>query len=529
MNNYLNKISYKKNEKNLLILFFCLFLSILAIKYLAIHLSFFLGDLPLAIDEAQYFAWSKDLNFGYFSKPPFIAWILKANSVLFGENPHIYIRNLQPLAFAISTIFVSLSSFEITKKKYPAILTGFLFFLLPLSSFYSQFATTDAWLLGFWSVSLYFFIKATITNQKIYWILCGITVGLGLLSKYSMVFFIFSALIYLILHKKLFKINPWLSFLVSMLVFSPNIVWNIQQRFPTFIHHAEMTNVNNRLLLSFQPVMEFFLGQFVVFGPLLFLLFLLLSFRIFFTAKFLKIHSSGSLFQIPIIFSWTILIFVLSLSFFGETEINWAAPASIGICIAITSIFHQSELKFSNRLKIAINCLFTISLVIHLIFLLCFISGPKLFKTYNKQNDPNINPFLQVSGYQNLVNIVLKKTKEKKNFLVISEDRGILANMSIVFPSDKIRSWKKTSHIRHHWDLTQPLMQKDLKFEALLIIKVNSLSLEHISNVTNDLTSYFMDVRKVSDPELDKIILQGKNNQKVMLFWINENKRDYNL
>ena len=150
MNNYLNKISYKKNEKNLLILFFCLFLSILAIKYLAIHLSFFLGDLPLAIDEAQYFAWSKDLNFGYFSKPPFIAWILKANSVLFGENPHIYIRNLQPLAFAISTIFVSLSSFEITKKKYPAILTGFLFFLLPLSSFYSQFATTDAWLLGFW-------------------------------------------------------------------------------------------------------------------------------------------------------------------------------------------------------------------------------------------------------------------------------------------------------------------------------------------------------------------------------------------
>jgi len=72
-------------------------------------------------------------------------------------------------------------------------------------------------------------------------------------------------------------------------------------------------------------------------------------------------------------------------------------------------------------------------------------------------------------------------------------------------------------------------MQKDLKFEALLIIKVNSLSLEHISNVTNDLTSYFMDVRKVSDPELDKIILQGKNNQKVMLFWINENKRDYNL
>ena len=159
MNNYLNKILDKKNEKKFLIVIFCLFFLILIIKYLAMHHPLFLGKLPLSIDEAQYLAWSRELSLGYFSKPPFIAWILGLNSVFVDDIANTSLRNLQPLAFSASAIFICLSSFEITQKKSVAIWTGFLFFTLPISSFYSQFATTDAWLLFFWSISFFFLLK----------------------------------------------------------------------------------------------------------------------------------------------------------------------------------------------------------------------------------------------------------------------------------------------------------------------------------------------------------------------------------
>jgi len=525
MNNYLNKISDKKNEKNFLILIFCLFFLILAIRYLAIHHPLFLGSLPLAIDEAQYLAWSRELNFGYFSKPPFIAWILGLNLLIVDDIANINLRNLQPLAFAISAIFVCLSSLEITKKKSVAVWTGFLFFILPVSSFYSQFATTDAWLLLFWSISLFCLIKGINTDALKWWLLCGVFVGCGLLTKYSMVFFLISAFIYLLSQKKLISKKPWISFLLSIFIFSPNIIWNIQQKFPTVIHHAEMTNIDNRLLLSFEPVIEFFVGQFVIFGPLLFLLFLLISFGRFFSYFYLK--SKNSILEMLFIFSWTILLFVLCLSFFGETEINWAAPASISICLLITTVVDQEQTKLSKKHRVGLNYIFTFSLVIHIFFLVCFIMGPKLFSYTDKSDDPNSNPFLQVRGYQSLMQIISNKTHNENNFLVVAEDRGILANMAIYLPPDKIRSWKKNSKIRHHWDLTQPLTDDDLKKQLLLVLKVSSLSNENAQNLSNELEIYFDNVHKINDVRINDIILQEKSNQKIMMFWSNKNKKRF--
>ena len=534
MNNYLNKILPKKNEKNFLIILFCLFCLVLITRLLAIHLPFFLGNLPLAIDEAQYLVWSKELTFGYFSKPPFIAWIIRLNSFITGEITSVELRNFQPLAFAISAIFISLSSFEITQKVPAAIWSGFLFFLLPLSSFYSQFATTDAWLLFFWSISLYFFIKAIITEKLKWWLFCGITVGIGLLTKYSMIFFSLSAFAFLISEKKLFSKKPWVSFLISILVFAPNIFWNFKQNFPTIVHHAEMTNINQMLLLEFKPVVEFFFGQFVVFGPFLFSFFLIVSFKYFFNKIFPKIPILRTkipkhLLMLPVFFSWPILLFVLCLSFFGETEVNWAAPASVGICLTITSFAFQGTSKSFLGNKSLFEYTFILSTLLHLIFLFCFILGPHLFNFYGKGSDHNINPFLQVNGYQKLAKIILVKTKEKKNLFIVAEDRGILANLAALIPSAKVKSWKKNSTIRHHWDLTAPLLESDLTSEFLLVVKVNPQNPKQLDKIKEELHFYFDSVKKINDIQLNTISLQEKSNQQVMLFWINENQTNLNL
>ena len=45
-----------------------------------------LSPLELGVEEAQYWLWSKTLDFGYFTKPPMIAWIIGASNWLFGHH-----------------------------------------------------------------------------------------------------------------------------------------------------------------------------------------------------------------------------------------------------------------------------------------------------------------------------------------------------------------------------------------------------------------------------------------------------------
>ena len=64
--------------RSFIFLFFCL----TALKIYAVFSTTF----GLFGDEAQYWLWSQDLDFGYLSKPPLIAWTLYFYTSLFGDS-----------------------------------------------------------------------------------------------------------------------------------------------------------------------------------------------------------------------------------------------------------------------------------------------------------------------------------------------------------------------------------------------------------------------------------------------------------
>ena len=59
--------------------------SILALIVLKIGAAFF-TNFSLYGDEAQYWLWSKELDLGYYSKPPLLAWFLSGHTALFGDS-----------------------------------------------------------------------------------------------------------------------------------------------------------------------------------------------------------------------------------------------------------------------------------------------------------------------------------------------------------------------------------------------------------------------------------------------------------
>ena len=67
-------------NKNFILFFIILVL--LTIKVVSIKFTNF----NLFGDEAQYWLWSKELDFGYFSKPPFLAWAIRFYSEILPDS-----------------------------------------------------------------------------------------------------------------------------------------------------------------------------------------------------------------------------------------------------------------------------------------------------------------------------------------------------------------------------------------------------------------------------------------------------------
>src|SRR5438128_9664247 len=52
-------------------------------------------------DEAQYWFWAQHLAFGYYSKPPLVAWVIALTTAMFGDS-EFAVRLAAPLLHAIT-------------------------------------------------------------------------------------------------------------------------------------------------------------------------------------------------------------------------------------------------------------------------------------------------------------------------------------------------------------------------------------------------------------------------------------------
>ncbi len=118
----------------------------------------FSTPLELYPDEAQYWLWSRTLDFGYYSKPPVIAWAIWATTRL-GGDAEPWIRLSAPLFQAGASLIV----FAIARRLYgaPAALAATaLYVLMPAVQLSSLVAATDAPLLFFLGLTIWAWTRA---------------------------------------------------------------------------------------------------------------------------------------------------------------------------------------------------------------------------------------------------------------------------------------------------------------------------------------------------------------------------------
>jgi 4-amino-4-deoxy-L-arabinose transferase-like glycosyltransferase len=235
----------------------------------------------LFFDEAQYWDWAQHPAWGYYSKPPMLAWLISLFTAVLGDsilgNSELAVRAPSFILYPAGAIMLYLSTRRLLAWQpelhlpHAPLWAALAYISLPVVSLGSWLITTDAALLFFWSAALWAFVRAVDHDRWGDWLVLGLLVGAGLLSKYTMAAFGVAALGWALTSRRdlLLSPKPYAALAVALILFSPNLLWNAQHHFASFQHTAEISQLD-RALLHPGKMLEFLAAQFVVFGPLLF-------------------------------------------------------------------------------------------------------------------------------------------------------------------------------------------------------------------------------------------------------------------
>lgn len=311
------------------------------------------APLDLSFDEAQYWGWAQAPAFGYFSKPPMVAWVIWLTTAL-GGDAEPWVRLGSPLAHgatALVLFFVGRALFSARVGMW----TALAYATLPAVTVSSVLISTDPFLLLFWALALHAYIHARRAGGIGWWLLLGLWIGLGLLSKYAMVFFIAGMVLHLAWSAEdrpwLRRAGPWLAVALGVVVYLPNLWWNRTHGFASYRHTGENANLKSEL---FNPgeLAEFLGSQFGVFGPLLFAVLLVLI-----LARLVPAQRDGRL-RLLLAFTLPVLGLISAQAFLSRANANWAATAYVAATpLVVGWLWERGRWRYVVHASVALHLL----------------------------------------------------------------------------------------------------------------------------------------------------------------------------
>ena len=318
------------------------------------------SGLELDFEEAQYWFWSKALAWGYFSKPPLIAWLIHGATALCGDAEPC-IRFPSPLIHAATAMLagaIGASLGPVAQRRRLALWSAAGYALLPGVSFSAFLMTTDVPLLFCWALALLAWVRLHQGGRSGWAAVGGVALGMGLLAKYAMAYFLLCALLHLALSPaaRAVALRRAPAFLVlvglGLLVVAPNLAWNAQDGFITFHHTAENVNYGGGSLHAGR-VLEFIGSQFGVFGPILFAV---LIAALPFWRRDAADPSQARLLLGA--FTYPVIALLVVQALLSRANANWAAPAYVAGTVYVAHVLltrgRERLLKISLGLHAAL-------------------------------------------------------------------------------------------------------------------------------------------------------------------------------
>lgn len=313
-----------------------------------------LGLIELGPDEAQYWTWSKMLDWGYYSKPPAIAWQIAFGTNLFGDT-ELGVRFGAVVLGLLLPIAIYALSIAAGTKSHTAFWAAIAFACMPLGVLASILAITDTGFVLFWTLALIPVVKAIRDGVKPAYALVGLLIALGALYKWPIYYLWLFIMLGWLWIPTLRSPSILVGMILSLLGLLPSLYWNVNHDWATFKHVAATIEGGSQVETRAGGNFWAFIGeQFLLFSPLLFLLLLGAIHRtraaprpLFFcgaiTALGLAVFTIFSLFQ-KIQGNWCDFIYPSGIVFLawcaleGNFFKNWAFYAGVLVALVCSAI-----------------------------------------------------------------------------------------------------------------------------------------------------------------------------------------------
>jgi len=383
----------------ILILFLKLFFMIFFIQH---------GGVGLGPDEAQYWTWSQHLDWGYYSKPPAIAWQIWLGCKIFGQNElgvragSLLIGTLLPLA-----VYSLARAAHLSRRT--SAWAGTVIALTPMGFLASLLAITDGPMALFWTLGLTLIARTLQQGTSPRFELLGLAIAFGALYKWPIYLLWVAPLVF-----GMFSWSLLSGMAISLLGLLPSLYWNISHDFATLRHVVAMGGGAPNALA--------FLGaQIGLFSPVFFGLWLRTLF-----AKGTLVPRSV---RFPAYFSSALLIVAFGASFFTKVQGNWVdfvyPPLAVAICAYPLIYLHRW---------------LTVGILSSLLIVALLLGLPPLKKIAFKQNIgwEKLSPALLQAGYN-----------PSTDFLFASRYQ-IASLLSFYGPEQKTAHFFNIDQIRHN-------------------------------------------------------------------------------
>jgi len=243
------------------------------------HLQYLRNDCPIDLsgDEAQYWDWSRQLDWSYYSKGPLVAYIIRASTELFQSNEMWVVRLPAVVLASMTSLLTYWLTLRLFKSDRLALGAVLLNHIVPMFVAGSMLMTIDPPYFFCWALATAFLALAVLEEKKWAWIGVGLAVGVGILAKYGMLIWPIGMVIFLWLDGRgdggrknwLKTVWPWLAVGISLLFLTPPIIWNVQHDWVTLKHVAKQTGTTAQERFFNGNFFEFIGSQIGVLGPAL--------------------------------------------------------------------------------------------------------------------------------------------------------------------------------------------------------------------------------------------------------------------
>ena len=201
------------------------------------------------LDDARHLAW------GFVAYPPVTPFFGRLSLILFGTSL-VGFRFFASVAQALTVVLTGLMARELGGGRGAQLVAAAAAvpFCLAAGAL-MQYVSFDCLC---WVLAAYFVVRLLRTDDPRWWLAIGATLGLGMMTKYTMGFFVIGIVVGVVATRARRYLGSkwlWLGVGLSIVVFLPNLIWQAQHHFVSldFLHDIHVRDVGIGRTKSFLP------------------------------------------------------------------------------------------------------------------------------------------------------------------------------------------------------------------------------------------------------------------------------------